>query len=104
MTLTEVLERCKAVLESQYQSQFKGLILFGSTARRQPGPTSDIDLLVLLNQPFDYFRELRTIVELLYPIQLECDRLISAKPADWEDYERGAIQLYRNAKREGVPV
>lgn len=104
MTLAEVLERCKAVLEAEYRTRFKGLILYGSTARRQPGPTSDIDLLVLLDPPFNYFRELRTIVEVLYPIQLECDRLISAKPAAWDDFERGAIQLYRNAKREGIPV
>lgn len=104
MLLAEVLERCKAVLESRYQAQFRGLVLYGSTARQQPSPTSDIDLLVLLNQPFDYFHELRTIVELLSPIQLECDRLISAKPAGWEDFKRRAIQLYRNAKREGIPV
>lgn len=104
MTLAEVLERCKAVLESRYETQFKALILYGSMARQQTSPASDIDLLVLLSQPFDYFRELRVIVELLYPIQLECDRLISAKPAAWDDFERGAIQLYRNAKREGIPV
>jgi len=104
MTVTDTLQRCKTLLESKYQSRFKGLILYGSLARNQGGPASDIDLLVLLNQPFDYFRELRTIVELLYPLQLESEQLISAKPAALEDFERGVIQLYRNAKREGVVV
>lgn len=104
MTVTDILPRCKTLLESKYQSQFKGLILYGSLARNQGGPASDIDLLVLLNQPFDYFRELRTIVELLYPLQLESEQLISAKPAALEDFERGVIQLYRNARREGVVV
>lgn len=104
MTLTEILQKCKAVLESNYQSQFKGLILYGSLARNQASPASDIDLLVLLSQPLDYFRELRTIVELLYPIQLESERLISAKPAPFDDFERGVIQLYRNVKREGTRV
>ncbi len=104
MAVQEILRRCKAVLASRYKAHFKGLILYGSMARNQAGPASDIDLLVLLSQPFDYFRELRAIVELLYPIQLESDLLISAKPAPWDDYERGVIQLYRNAKREGVPV
>ena len=56
------------------------------------------------NPPFDYFQELRTIVELLYPLQLESEQLISAKPAALEDFEHGVIQLYRNAKREGVVV
>jgi len=61
-------------------------------------------LLVLISKPFDYFGELRQIVDVLYPVQLECDRLISAKPAVIDDFERGSIQLYRNAKREGVFV
>ncbi len=102
MTATEVLKRCKTALESYYGSQFKGLILYGSMARNQASSASDIDLLVLLSQPFDYFRELRQIIELLYPIQLESDRLISAKPASLDGFEHGSIQLYRNAKREGV--
>lgn len=104
MTTTEILERCKLALESYYGSRFKGLILYGSMARNHESPESDIDLLVLLVQPFDYTRELRRIVELLYPIQLESDHLISAKPAPLDEFERGSIQLYRNAKREGVLV
>ncbi|MGH2522214.1 MAG: nucleotidyltransferase domain-containing protein [Anaerolineales bacterium] len=104
MTVTEILKRCKTALESNYKSQFKGLILYGSIARNQAGPASDIDLLVLLSPPVDYFKELRTIIELLYPLQLESEQLISAKPASLDDFERGIIQLYRNAKREGVPV
>jgi hypothetical protein len=35
---------------------------------------------------------------------LESDRLISAKPASLDEFERGIIQLYRSAKREGVAV
>jgi len=49
-------------------SRFKGLILYGSVARYQASSESDIDLLVLLGKPFDHFRELRRIVDLLYPI------------------------------------
>lgn len=104
MATTEVLKRCKTAPERHYGSQFKGLILYGSMARNQASPASDIDLLVLLSQPFDYFRELRRIIESLYPIQLESDQLISAKPAPLDDFEHGIIQLYRNAKREGVRV
>jgi len=102
MTVKELAKGCKTVLESYYGTQFKGLVMYGSAARDQAGPLSDIDLLVLLGEPFDYFHELRRIVELLYPIQLESDRLISAKPAPWDEFEDGSLQLYRNAKREGV--
>ena len=100
MAIAEIIQECKTTLESYYGAQFKGLILYGSVARDQASPASDIDLLVLLGQPFNYFDELRRIIDLLYPIQLESDRLISAKPAPLDEFEDGRIQLYRNAKRE----
>jgi len=100
----EAVSRCRAVLEEHYGSRLRGLVLYGSVARREDDPESDIDLLVLLAPPFDYFQELRRIVDLLYPIQLESTHLISAKPAPVDQFERGSLQLYRNAKREGVAV
>ena len=104
MLVADVLKSCKDTLERHYGASLKGVILFGSMARNQGGPGSDIDLLVLLDGPFDFFGELRQIIDLLYPIQLESDRLISAKPASKTDYEQGRIRLYRNAKRDGLPV
>lgn len=104
MTLAETLQKCKSILETYYRSRFRGLVLFGSAARGEAGSESDIDLLVLLDRPEDYFRELRTIVDLLYPVQLESDRLISAKPAPVDDFERGCLPLYRIARREGIWV
>ena len=79
MNLT--LEKCKHILSDYYGDKFQGLILYGSMARGQTDKFSDMDLLVLLNEPFNYFQELRQIVELLYPVQLESENLISAKPA-----------------------
>lgn len=102
MAAREIVQQCKSTLQSYYGSQFKGIVLYGFMARDQGSPTSDIDLLVLLSKPFDYFRELHRIVELLYPIQLESEQLISAKPAALDDFERGSIQLYRTAKKQGV--
>lgn len=99
-----VIKKCKETLENYYGSRFAGLILYGSRARGQEEPESDIDLLVLLDQPFDYFQELWNLTELLYPLQLETDRLLSVKPATVQDFQGGMLQFYRNAKREGVAV
>ena len=103
-SISEVVKKSKAVLEKHYGSQLKGVVLYGSVARNQSDPASDIDLLVLITKPFDYFMELRQMIDVLYPIQLESEWLISAKPVLPDDFERGAIQLYRNAKREGILV
>jgi predicted nucleotidyltransferase len=96
--------KCREILETAYGDRFVMLIVYGSTARNETDKESDLDMLVILRGTFDYFKELRTITELLYPIQLDSDRLISAKPAAVEDYRSGSLQLYRNALREGVSL
>lgn len=100
--MDDVLRNCRVALEACYGSRFSGMILYGSMARGQGVASSDIDLLVLLNQPFDFWQELRRIIDVLYPIQLESEQLISAKPALADEFEQGTLQLYRNAKRDGV--
>jgi predicted nucleotidyltransferase len=101
ITTDKTVQKCKDILKHHYGPQLKGLILYGSFTREQASAGSDIDLLVLLGEPFDYFDELRRIVDLLYPVQLESEHLISAKPAAETAFEVGKLQLYRNAKREG---
>ena len=102
--ITEKIQKCKNILQRYYGSQFNGLILFGSVARGQEDLYSDIDLLVLLKKPFNYFHELRRIVDLLYPLQLNSEQLISAKPASVDEFEQGKFQLYRKAKKEGISL
>jgi predicted nucleotidyltransferase len=97
-----IVQKCKETLAKYYGERFAGLILYGSQARDQAEPGSDIDLLVLLHGPFDYFQELRGLVELLYPLQLETDRLLSVKPAAARDFQAGVLHFYRQAQRDGV--
>lgn len=85
-----------------YGAKLNALVLYGSAAREQLMPQSDIDLLVLLEPPLDYFKELRTLVDLLYPLQLEATHWISAKPAATDEFEQGLTQLYRNIQQDGI--
>lgn len=91
-------------MEKHYGDRFAGLILYGSQARGQAESGSDIDLLVLLQASFDYFQEIWNLAELLYPLQLESDRLISVKPAAVQDFQAGILQFYRLARREGIQL
>ena len=91
-------------MEKHYGDRFAGLILYGSQARGQAEAGSDIDLLVLLQAPFDYFQEIWNLAELLYPLQLESDRLISVKPAAVQDFQAGILKFYRHARREGIQL
>jgi len=103
-TTNEILLKCKEYLTKQYGKRLKGVILYGSMARGESTTVSDIDLLVLLDPPLDYFAELWNLIDVLYPVQLESEQLISAKPVLFNDYEIGSLSLYRNARREGVAV
>ncbi|RME60205.1 nucleotidyltransferase domain-containing protein [Candidatus Parcubacteria bacterium] len=105
--MEEILQKCKEILRRHYKNRFLGLVLYGSMVQQNRLPSandSDIDLLVLLSPPIDYLQELHTIVDLLYPVQLESSRLISAKPAPFDAYEKGSLALYRNARQEGVRI
>ncbi len=104
MTDMQVIKQCAEILQQHYGPQFRGLVLFGSLARHEETPESDIDLLVLLDPPFDLIPELYRIVGLLYPLQLESDRLISAKPVPIDEFEQGSIRFYRHVKKEGIRV
>lgn len=102
--IKQIVNKCKEALAKQYGKRLRGVILYGSMARGEATTDSDIDLLVLLDPPLDYFAELRKLVDVLYPIQLESEQLISAKPVSFNDFEVGSLSLYRNARREGVAV
>jgi hypothetical protein len=100
--LQATLNGCRQLLSKHYGDRLKSLIVFGSAARNELTSTSDLDLLVLLSPPFDYFQELRAVVDLLYPLQLEAPYWISAKPADATEFQDGANHFYRNIQREGI--
>jgi len=97
-----LLQKCRALLQTLYDQRLKGIVLYGSCARGTEEVESDIDLMVLLEGPVDLAQEIRRIWAVLYPIQLESERLLSVVPVEVALYDRGAYALYRQAKAEGV--
>ena len=94
----------KSCLQAVYGDRLCGVVLYGSEARGEATPDSDVDILVLLTRPVALGQDLRTIIEALYPLQLDMDRVLEAFPVDEADYLWGEHAWYRNAQKEGLLV
>jgi predicted nucleotidyltransferase len=99
-----ILQRCVATIKVAYSERLEGIVLYGSCARGEESSESDIDLLVVLNGDFNFWTGIDRLIDILYPIELEYDQLISARPASTEAYRKGTIQFYRNVLEEGIVV
>ena len=102
MDRDELLKRIKAAVAEAFGERLRGVVLYGSEARGDAEPDSDIDLLVLLSDLEDFGGDLRTCIHVLYPLVLELERPIDVFPVDVKAYEAAELPVYANAKREGI--
>src|SRR5215203_2409141 len=104
MLTDEIRTEIRSRLQAAFRERLREVLLFGSEARREAGPDSDLDLMVLLEGPIRLGRDLETIVRALYPVQLELEVPIHAIPVSRKSFEAEGYGLYRSAKREGIPL
>ncbi|MDZ7697081.1 MAG: nucleotidyltransferase domain-containing protein [Deltaproteobacteria bacterium] len=82
------------------------VILFGSKARGDSDPESDIDLLLLSKRPLDW-KERHAIVDALFDVEMKHDVVISIiinTLHDWNDGVCTALPIHDQINREGVAM
>lgn len=104
METDKLLKQVKALLQDAFGERLRGVILYGSEARGEAEPDSDIDFLVLLEGPVNHWDDSRTCIYCLYDLVLELERPIHAKPVDAKRYEQQEYPLYKEVLREGIPA
>lgn len=99
-----VLDELRAGLHKLYGDRLKDIILYGSFARGEAHPESDIDIVVVLRGPVDPMREIERMGHLRAELNLTYGELVSAFPISDTDYLNAKDIFWRNVKREGIAV
>lgn len=80
------------------------IILYGSFARGDNRPDSDLDILILVDREKADWKDDKKIKYPLYDIELETSQVISPliiTKKDWE-YKYPSTPLYANIKQDGI--
>jgi hypothetical protein len=91
-------------LRRLYVDRLKNVLLFGSWARGDAHPESDIDLLVVLDRVDSVWDELRRMDPVLWRHSYDNNTVVTALPVATGDLEEGKRPVLVRARTEGLPV
>lgn len=100
-TILTELRRCLEVL---YGEQLVRMMLFGSQARGDAEPGSDIDVLVVLRGPVAPCDEIAKTSEITADLSLRQNEVISCVFVSEKQFQQERSPLLINVRREGVAV
>jgi predicted nucleotidyltransferase len=104
-TERQALDALVQRLYTRYHSQIQSVVLFGSKARGDASPDSDIDVLVVLTNDDPDLRS--SVHRLAARVSLEYDLLISVRAvgrSHWKRLSRYRFPIYQAIQSEGIPL
>jgi uncharacterized protein len=102
--LPPILTELKQRLTEHYGERLERLVLFGSQARGDAEPDSDIDVLVVLKGVVQPMQESRQVVPITADISYRHGVVIICIYVSSERFNRSATHLISNARREGIRI
>ncbi|MBI3710736.1 MAG: nucleotidyltransferase domain-containing protein [Proteobacteria bacterium] len=100
--LETILADLRSRLAAAYGPRLEQVVLFGSRARGDARPDSDIDVMIVLSGPLDCWQEVQRTSQLTSELSIRYDTDISRVFATPAQYARAAGSFYENVRREGV--
>jgi uncharacterized protein len=102
--LRAILADLRRQFEALYGERLVQMVLFGSHARGDAEPGSDIDVLIVLRGPVNPGEEITRTGEVTALLSLQYDSVISRIFISVDQFIGEQSPLLLNVRREGVPV
>lgn len=102
--LTPILGEFRHQLELLYGEQLAQIVLFGSQARGDASPDSDIDVLIVLKQLVNTATEIERTSKFTANLCLEHNVVISRTFVSLEQFQSELGGFFRNVRREGIAI
>ncbi|ANV88923.1 nucleotidyltransferase domain-containing protein [Picosynechococcus sp. PCC 7117] len=102
--LSHILQQLRDHFQKNYQDNLAKVILFGSQARGDAAPDSDIDILVLLKNQFDAYQENKKNSQFIADLCLQYDTVISCFLMNLDTWQNTNNAFTRNVRQEGVSL
>lgn len=102
--LDTILTELHRHFKTLYGPRLARLILYGSQARGEAEPGSDIDVMVVLEGPINPGQEIERTGEIISELSLEYDEVISCVFVSTKQFEQEQSPLLLNVRREGITI
>ncbi len=100
--IQSVLTSLREYIQTEYQERLDRVILFGSQARGDATTSSDIDVLIVLQDPVDASAELDRTSHFIAQLCLDHNLLISRLFIPRSRFETENSPLLRNIRSDGI--
>ncbi|WP_445309099.1 nucleotidyltransferase domain-containing protein [Microcoleus vaginatus] len=102
--LKNILTQLRSHFEQLYGDRLTQMVLYGSQARGDAHPDSDIDVLVVLKAPVQAGEEIERTLQIVADLSLQNDELISCPFMNEEKFTNYQGPLIRNIRKEGILI
>ena len=103
-SIRATLKEARARLSEMYGDRITRIILYGSHARGEARPESDVDVLVVLRDDFNLYDELKRLTRLKLHLLDRFDAYVSLQPFTETAYQDLRRPLMRNIHAEGIEL